>query len=132
MIPCHFNQHVSGLTPCQARRKMATGLLGEFVPKCKTDGSYEPVQSHEGYSWCVDKDGREVNGTRKFLEKPSCGIQPMMRGELITFRLDMSFFLFLSCREHSDFLRCEHRIFFFLMKHENLDINKSSKRVDKG
>lgn len=68
-----------GLTPCQARRKMATGLLGEFVPKCKTDGSYEPVQSHEGYSWCVDKDGKEVNGTRKFLEKPSCGIQPMMR-----------------------------------------------------
>lgn len=131
MIPCHFNQHVSGLTPCQARRKMATGLLGEFVPKCKTDGSYEPVQSHEGYSWCVDKDGREVNGTRKFLEKPSCGIQPMMRGGLMKFRLDMSFFYF-SLVESIRIFSGANIGLFFSMKHENLDINKSSKRVDNG
>ncbi|XP_068730483.1 thyroglobulin-like isoform X2 [Montipora capricornis] len=66
-----------GLTPCQARQKMSTGLLGEFVPKCRSDGSYDPVQFNEGYFWCVDKDGKEVNGTRKHLKKPSCGVQPM-------------------------------------------------------
>ena len=64
---------------------MATGFLGAFVPTCKSDGSYEPDQSHEEYFWCVDKDGREVNGTRKFREKPSCGMQPLMSGELMCF-----------------------------------------------
>ena len=71
-----------GLTPCQARQKLSTGLLGEFVPKCKSDGSYDPVQFHEGYYWCVDKDGKEVNGTRKHLKKPSCGMQIMKSGKL--------------------------------------------------
>ncbi|XP_022787386.1 uncharacterized protein LOC111327458 [Stylophora pistillata] len=61
-----------GLTPCQARQKLSTGVLGEFVLKCKSNGSFEPVQSHEGYFWCVDKDGREVNGTRRLFQKPTC------------------------------------------------------------
>ncbi|XP_078349655.1 thyroglobulin-like isoform X1 [Oculina patagonica] len=64
-----------GLTPCQARQQLSTGLLGEFVPKCKDDGSFEPIQSHEGYSWCVDPDGKEVEGTRKHLQKPTCAAQ---------------------------------------------------------
>nr|XP_058947870.1 thyroglobulin-like isoform X2 [Pocillopora verrucosa] len=61
-----------GLTRCQARQKLSTGMLGEFVPKCKSDGSFEPVQSHEGYFWCVDADGKEVNGTRRHFQKPTC------------------------------------------------------------
>lgn len=70
----HF-PYPTGLTPCQARQKLSTGLLGEFVPKCKSDGSFEPIQSHEGYFWCVDTDGKEVNGTRKHLQKPTCAMQ---------------------------------------------------------
>jgi len=70
----HF-PYAIGLTPCQARQKLSTGLLGEFVPKCKSDGSFEPVQFHEGYYWCVDTDGKEVNGTRKHLQKPTCAAQ---------------------------------------------------------
>lgn len=66
---------IIGLTPCQARQKLSTGLLGEFVPKCKSDGSFEPVQFHEGYYWCVDADGKEVNGTRKHLQQPTCAAQ---------------------------------------------------------
>ncbi|KAM7443673.1 hypothetical protein ABFA07_007562 [Porites harrisoni] len=66
-----------GLTPCQARRKLSKGLLGEFVPKCKDDGSYEPLQSHEGYSWCVDEDGKEINGTRMRFKQPTCGLQAL-------------------------------------------------------
>lgn len=61
-----------GLTRCQARQKLSTGMLGEFVPKCKSNGSFEPVQSHEGYFWCVDADGKEVNGTRRHFQKPTC------------------------------------------------------------
>ena len=76
-----------GLTPCQARQKLATGLLGEFVPQCKSDGSYEQVQFHEGYYWCVDKDGKEVNGTRKHLQKPTCGVQALKSGKLLSLEL---------------------------------------------
>ena len=47
-------------------------MLGEFVPKCESDGSFEPVQSQEGYFWCVDADGKEVNGTRRHFQKPTC------------------------------------------------------------
>ena len=78
-----------GLTPCQARRKLSKGLLGEFVPKCKADGSYEPLQSHEGYSWCVDEDGKEINGTRMRFKQPTCGLQALKSGKLVlmTFRI---------------------------------------------
>ena len=72
-----------GLTPCQARQQLSKGLLGEFVPKCKADGSYEPLQSHEGYSWCVDEDGKEINGTRMRFKQPSCGLQALKSGKLV-------------------------------------------------
>lgn len=70
----HFPYAID-LTPCQALQKRSTGLLGEFVPKCKSDGSFEPVQFHEGYYWCVDADGKEINGTRQHLQKPTCPAQ---------------------------------------------------------
>ena len=78
-----------GLTPCQARQQLSKGLLGEFVPKCKADGSYEPLQSHDGYSWCVDEDGKEINGTRMRFKQPICGPQALKSGKLVlmTFRI---------------------------------------------
>ena len=86
----HF-PYVIGLTPCQARQKLSTGLLGEFVPKCKSDGSFEPVQFHEGYYWCVDADGKEVNGTRKHLQKPTCAAQ-LKSGNFETFNSFHNYF----------------------------------------
>ncbi|KAK3752257.1 hypothetical protein QZH41_006590 [Actinostola sp. cb2023] len=62
----------SGLTPCQLRRQQAVGLLGAFRPRCDSQGNYEYVQQHEGYYWCVDSKGREINGTRKRFSKPTC------------------------------------------------------------
>uniref|UniRef100_A0A8C9AKG7 Nidogen 1 n=1 Tax=Prolemur simus TaxID=1328070 RepID=A0A8C9AKG7_PROSS len=39
---------------------------GLFVPECDEHGHYVPTQCHgsTGYCWCVDRDGREVEGTR--------------------------------------------------------------------
>uniref|UniRef100_A0A2R5L5B6 Uncharacterized protein n=1 Tax=Ornithodoros turicata TaxID=34597 RepID=A0A2R5L5B6_9ACAR len=34
------------------------------VPKCRPDGSYEPVQCHGGECWCVDEFGVEITGSR--------------------------------------------------------------------
>ena len=50
-------------------------MPGEFVPKCAGDGSYERTQYHESYYWCVDKDGKELNGTRTRFKKPVCDAQ---------------------------------------------------------
>lgn len=40
--------------------------LGLFVPECDEHGHYVPTQCHgsSGYCWCVDRDGRELEGTR--------------------------------------------------------------------
>jgi len=40
-------------------------LVGAYIPQCDKRGNYEPTQFHpsNGYSWCVDEHGREINGT---------------------------------------------------------------------
>uniref|UniRef100_A0A8C0XLL7 Nidogen-1 n=1 Tax=Castor canadensis TaxID=51338 RepID=A0A8C0XLL7_CASCN len=64
-------------TRCQQEREHILGsvgvadgqqprLLGLFVPQCDEHGHYTPLQCHSstGYCWCVDRDGRELEGTR--------------------------------------------------------------------
>uniref|UniRef100_A0A8C5KP03 Nidogen-1 n=1 Tax=Jaculus jaculus TaxID=51337 RepID=A0A8C5KP03_JACJA len=64
-------------TRCQQEREHILGaagatdaqrpsLLGMFVPECDEHGQYVPTQCHgsTGYCWCVDRDGRELEGTR--------------------------------------------------------------------
>ena len=48
-------------------------LLGQFRPKCDKNGDYNIVQSHEGYSWCVNQEtGEEVDKTRIRFAQPNC------------------------------------------------------------
>ena len=63
---------------CQKDRRRALGWDnkpkdGVFVPDCKPDGAYNPVQclKSEGPCWCVDENGKEVPGTRNENGKPA-------------------------------------------------------------
>uniref|UniRef100_A0A8C3X9Y6 Nidogen 1 n=1 Tax=Catagonus wagneri TaxID=51154 RepID=A0A8C3X9Y6_9CETA len=61
-------------TRCQLEREHLLGAAdsqrprppGLFVPECDEHGHYAPTQCHgsTGYCWCVDRDGRELEGTR--------------------------------------------------------------------
>jgi len=39
--------------------------VGVYVPQCDEDGNYLPTQHHgsTGYTWCVDRHGRQINAT---------------------------------------------------------------------
>ncbi|KAM5235202.1 nidogen-1 [Ctenodactylus gundi] len=57
-------EHIlSTLGAADGQRPRPPGL---FVPECDEHGHYVPVQCHgsTGYCWCVDRDGRELEGTR--------------------------------------------------------------------
>uniref|UniRef100_A0A673TLK3 Nidogen 1 n=1 Tax=Suricata suricatta TaxID=37032 RepID=A0A673TLK3_SURSU len=58
-------------TRCQLEREHILGAAGKqrpglFVPECDELGHYLPTQCHgsTGHCWCVDRDGRELEGTR--------------------------------------------------------------------
>ncbi len=57
------------LSDCQTQARAAEGLLtvGNYVPQCRADGSFEPRQCHgnTGHCWCVNEDGEELLGTRR-------------------------------------------------------------------
>ncbi|XP_062868655.1 nidogen-1 isoform X2 [Trichomycterus rosablanca] len=40
--------------------------VGQYVPQCDPNGDYTPTQCHESIRqcWCVDRNGREIPGTR--------------------------------------------------------------------
>ncbi|XP_062863770.1 nidogen-2 [Trichomycterus rosablanca] len=45
-----------------------------YLPQCDSSGEFTPVQCYgdTSYCWCVDKDGREIPGTRSHDVKPAC------------------------------------------------------------
>jgi len=48
------------------------GRMGAFRPQCDAKGNYEYIQQHEGYYWCVDSNGKEIQGTKQRFKKPTC------------------------------------------------------------
>ena len=64
-----FVHFVAGITNCQKEYLEATSgpaLVGRFIPKCRADGSYAPMQCYgsTGFCWCVTKDGKEIPDTK--------------------------------------------------------------------
>ena len=67
---------LTGATPCQKEYLEATSdpqLVGRFVPTCREDGFYAPVQCHgsTGFCWCVTKDGKKIPNT-DVRGRPNC------------------------------------------------------------
>ncbi|XP_036210818.1 nidogen-1 [Myotis myotis] len=56
-------EHILGAAGVTGQRPLPPGM---FVPECDEHGQYVPTQCHgsTGYCWCVDRDGRELEGTR--------------------------------------------------------------------
>lgn len=45
-----------------------------FVPKCRLDGSYAPIQCMEaGGCWCVTSQGKRIPNTAVAHGRPNCG-----------------------------------------------------------
>lgn len=53
------------MSKCQEEAKQGTGKLGSFKPQCDEHGNYMPRQCWHatGFCWCVDKDGKPIEGT---------------------------------------------------------------------
>ena len=61
--------------PCQKAVQAITKeetITGTFTPTCEEDGYYSPKQFYgvSGESWCVTRDGEEVEGTRTTRGQP--------------------------------------------------------------
>ena len=73
---CCFS-YIVYTTKCEKARleALANGpLVGQFVPHCKDDGSYEPAQcwASTGYCWCVDQMGERKAGSMVRFKHPVC------------------------------------------------------------
>ncbi|KAJ7381089.1 hypothetical protein OS493_004687 [Desmophyllum pertusum] len=66
------------LSKCQQRYLdyARNPLPGQMIPRCREDGSFEPVQCQGLDCLCVDEDGNQIKGTSLpvRLGKPKCGI----------------------------------------------------------
>lgn len=63
----------------------AGGLVaapGAYVPQCDEHGEYKPLQTHAGtgQSWCVDRHGTEIPGSRTPADKPAPSCLPFTPG----------------------------------------------------
>ncbi|XP_008568520.1 PREDICTED: thyroglobulin [Galeopterus variegatus] len=60
-------------TKCEVERFTATNFGHSYIPSCHRNGDYRAVQCQtEGPCWCVDAQGKEIHGTRRQGELPSC------------------------------------------------------------
>uniref|UniRef100_G3WK69 Thyroglobulin n=1 Tax=Sarcophilus harrisii TaxID=9305 RepID=G3WK69_SARHA len=63
-------------TKCEVERLAATSFGHAYTPSCKDNGDYQPVQCQQGgLCWCVDANGKEIQGTRLQGKLPSCAEQ---------------------------------------------------------
>jgi len=55
-------------TACELRHEEDSiecdGKNGCYVTACESDGSFTPFQCHGSVCWCVDTEGKKINGTR--------------------------------------------------------------------
>ena len=60
-------------SPCEMAKYLAV-FSGGFVPSCKPDGNFRPVQCYDSECWCVEEaSGEELENTRTTLpSKPNC------------------------------------------------------------
>lgn len=62
--------------PCQEQywAALRNSQSASYVPKCRRDGDFEQLQCDGQDCWCVETQGREINGTRKrgIVTCPSC------------------------------------------------------------
>ena len=60
---------------CEKQRQFALQkhVVGRWIPRCRLDGSYEPIQCDRGWNcWCVDFTGKEIAQSRT-RGWPNCG-----------------------------------------------------------
>ncbi|XP_036597527.1 LOW QUALITY PROTEIN: thyroglobulin [Trichosurus vulpecula] len=63
-------------TKCEIERLAATSFGHAYIPSCKDNGDYQPVQCQQGgLCWCADANGKEIYGTRQQGKLPSCGAE---------------------------------------------------------
>jgi len=78
------------LSKCQQEGIRPSGgrfqLMDWDPPKCRPDGSFEPVQclAMNGYCFCVDTNGKHVKGSgrRRGKGKPKCGNKEILNQAL--------------------------------------------------
>ena len=62
--------------------------IGAFVPQCEDDGYYQPQQFHgsTGQSWCVTREGEEIDGTRTLPGQPITDCRIGIKSIIMSFR----------------------------------------------
>ena len=94
------NLVVTTTTKCLRERQEALSnarakdliMLGVFAPKCEADGSFSRVQclNSSGYCWCVDREGKEMSGTKVRQRTPHCPtIRAHSKGFVENFKLQL-------------------------------------------
>ena len=70
-----------GLSACENELQKANnqpaGSLGIFYPKCKFDGTYQPMQCNAstGWCWCVDVNtGQQLDWETQNKDELNCGM----------------------------------------------------------